>query len=97
MSRLGLVIAPAIPENEPAMSHTPHELPEEFPQAAAALRALKADAHFAKLADAYHEVNRAVHRMETNIEAVADHVLEEAKKKRLELKDQIASLLDRAA
>jgi uncharacterized protein YdcH (DUF465 family) len=34
--------------------------------------------------------------METNIEAVADQVLEEAKKKRLELKDQIAAFLDRA-
>jgi uncharacterized protein YdcH (DUF465 family) len=77
------------------MSHTPHELLEEFPQAAAALTALKADPHFNKIADAYHELNRAVHRMETNIEAVADQVLEEAKKKRLELKDQIAAFLDR--
>ena len=79
------------------MSHTPHELHEEFPQAAAALTALKTDPHFTRLADAYHELNRAVHRMETNIEAVADSVLEEAKKKRLELKDQIATLLDRVA
>jgi uncharacterized protein YdcH (DUF465 family) len=78
------------------MGHTPHELHEEFPAARSALSALKADPHFSKLADAYHELNRTVHRMETDVEAVADHVLEEAKKKRLELKDQIAALLDRA-
>ncbi len=79
------------------MTHTPHELHEEFPQQAAALTALKADPRFAKLADAYHELNRAVHRMETNIEAVADHILEDAKKKRLELKDEIATFLARVA
>lgn len=77
------------------MSHTPHELHEEFPHAAAALTALKADPHFARLAAAYHALNRAVHRMETNLEAVADDVLEEAKKQRLALKDQIAGILAR--
>ena len=77
------------------MSHTPHELSQEFPHAAAAIAALKSDPHFVKLADAYHELNRTVHRMETNLEAVADHILEEAKKQRLALKDQIATMLDK--
>jgi uncharacterized protein len=75
------------------MSHTPHELHEEFPQAAGMLTALKADPHFQKLADTYHELNRAVHRMETDIEPVATHILEDAKKTRLVLKDKIAALL----
>jgi uncharacterized protein YdcH (DUF465 family) len=79
------------------MSHTPHELIEEFPAAAARLTALKADPRFAKLAEAYHLLNRAIHRMETDIEAVADHVIEDAKKERLALKDQIAGWLERAA
>lgn len=78
------------------MGHTPHELSQEFPHAAAAITALKADPHFSKLAQAYHELNRTVHRMETNLEAVADHILEEAKKQRLALKDQIASILAKA-
>lgn len=76
------------------MSHTPHELHEEFPQDADRIHALKtSDAHFAKLVEAYHEVNRAVHRMETNIEAVSDAVLEDQKKQRLDLKDRIAAAL----
>lgn len=76
------------------MSHTPHELHEEFPQDADRIHALKtSDAHFAKLVEAYHEVNRAVHRMETNIEAVSDAVLEDQKKQRLDLKDRIAVAL----
>ena len=78
------------------MSHTPHALSEEFPEAAAAITALKADPHFSKLAQAYHELNRTVHRMETNLEAVADDILEEAKKMRLALKDEIATLLQKA-
>lgn len=76
------------------MSNTPHELHEEFPQDANRIHALKtSDAHFAKLVEAYHEVNRAVHRMETNIEAVSDAVLEDQKKQRLDLKDKIAVAL----
>ena len=80
------------------MSHTPHQLHEEFPQDAAKIHALKiADARFAKLADTYHDLNRSVHRMETGIEAVADEFLEDLKKRRLELKDQIAALIARVA
>ena len=80
------------------MSNTPHELHEEFPQDAARIHALKTtDAHFAKLVEGYHEINRAVHRMETNIEAVADAVLEDFKKQRLDLKDKIASALAKLA
>lgn len=77
------------------MSHTPHELHEEFPHLAARIRELKTgDVHFAQLADAYHDLNRAVHRMETGVEAVADAVLEDFKKKRLAMKDNIAALLE---
>jgi uncharacterized protein YdcH (DUF465 family) len=80
------------------MSNTPHELHEEFPQDADRIHALKtSDAHFAKLVEGYHEINRTVHRMETNIEAVADAVLEDFKKQRLDLKDKIASALAKLA
>lgn len=79
------------------MTHTPHELHDEFPEDAARITSLKtSNAHFAKLADAYHQLNREVHRMETDIEAVADDVLEDAKKRRLGLKDEIASFLAKA-
>ena len=46
------------------MSHTPHELVEEFPDAVERIHALKeTDGHFARLAEDYHEVNRQIHRM----------------------------------
>ena len=55
------------------MSHTPHELSEEFPDMVGQMHALKAsDAHFAKLHDEYHELNRAIHRAETNVEPMED-------------------------
>ena len=55
------------------MSHVPHELAEEFPDQIDRMHELKqSDAHFAKLFDEYHELNRAVHRAETNIEPLSD-------------------------
>ncbi len=76
------------------MSHTPHELAEEFPDQVAKIHDLKCgNAHFAKLFDAYHEVNRAIHRAETNIEPV-DNMTEQAmRKQRLRLKDEIQAML----
>ncbi len=80
------------------MSHTPHELAEEFPEHADLLHQLRqSDAHFAKLADDYHALNRAVHRAENDIEPTDDLHLMEMRKDRLALKDQIHSILLQAA
>lgn len=76
------------------MGHTPHELHEEFPDHAEKLTDLKtADAHFAKLADEYHEINRAVHRAETDVEPTDDLHLTELRKQRVVLKDEIYAIL----
>ncbi|HKL04929.1 MAG TPA: DUF465 domain-containing protein [Roseovarius sp.] len=76
------------------MSHTPHELHEEFPELADKITELKtSDAHFAKLADEYHELNRAVHRAETNVEPVEELAEVDMRKKRAVLKDQLYSML----
>lgn len=76
------------------MSHTPHELAEEFPDKVDAIHDLKtSDTHFAGIADRYHEVNRAVHRAETNVEPTDDLHMAEMRKERLMLKDQIAAAL----
>lgn len=73
------------------MSNTPHELVEEFPEAAAKISEMKAaDPHFAKLIDQYHEVNRAVHRAETRVDAVSEEAEAELRRKRAHLKDHIA-------
>lgn len=79
------------------MSHTPHELSEEFPQSTDLIHKLKGtDAHFAKLVDEYHVVNRDVHRAETNVEPTDDLHLTEMRKTRLNLKDQIWTILSKA-
>ena len=76
------------------MSHTPHELHEEFPELAEKMNGLKqSDAHFVKLADEYHELNRAVHRAETNVEPTDQFNEEEMRKKRAALKDEIYRML----
>ena len=76
------------------MSHVPHELHDEFPDQAAKIHELKEkNAHFARLADEYHEVNRAIHRIEAQVEAADDFTLEDMKKKRLHLVDEIAAIL----
>ncbi|MDA5093616.1 DUF465 domain-containing protein [Aliiroseovarius sp. KMU-50] len=76
------------------MSHTPHELHEEFPEHADKISDMKAsDAHFSKLADDYHEVNRAVHRAETNVEPTDQFTEEDMRKKRAALKDEIYRML----
>ncbi|SMX33152.1 YdcH family protein [Octadecabacter ascidiaceicola] len=76
------------------MSHTAHELADEFPEHAEKISQLKqSDAHFAKLSDAYHEVNRAIHRAETDVEPTDDLHMQDMRKERMSLKDQIWSML----
>ena len=76
------------------MSNVPHELHEEFPEYTDKIHDLKvSNAHFSKLFDAYHEINRAVHRAETNIEPTDDLHMEQMRKERLKLKDQIFAML----
>jgi uncharacterized protein YdcH (DUF465 family) len=76
------------------MSHVAHELQDEFPEHSETIKTLKvANNHFHRIAEEYHELNRAIHRMETNVEPVDDPTLENLKKKRLALKDEIAGFL----
>ena len=76
------------------MSHTPHELAEEFPDMADRISALRqSDAHFARLADSYHEINRALHRAETDVEPTSDDHMSEMRKTRMTLKDEIYGYL----
>jgi len=79
------------------MSHTPNELADVFPDNAEALHHLKlTDAHFARLAEQHHTVNREIHRIETEIDAASDDRLEALKKERLHLLDEIAAMLEAA-
>ncbi len=76
------------------MSHTPHELTDEFPEHTAKIHHMReVDAHFHRISAEYHELNRAIHRAETNTEPTDDFHLEDMRKKRLRLKDEIYGML----
>ena len=80
------------------MSNTPHELHEEFPEFVEKIHDLKVnDAHFAKLAEDYHELNRQVHRAETNVEPLEELAEVDLRKRRGALKDEIYALLKEKA
>lgn len=79
------------------MSHTPHELHEDFPDKVEAIHRLKTEnPHFARLAEEYHDVNRAVHRAETLVEPVSDTEEAALRRRRMQLKDEIARALAEA-
>jgi uncharacterized protein YdcH (DUF465 family) len=76
------------------MSHTPHELAADFPELADRIHELKeSDPHFARLMEEYHELNRRVHRAETNVEPMEDLALVEIRKQRAALKDDLYRML----
>lgn len=79
------------------MSHTPHELSDEFPNDHALLHELKlTNHHFVTLADRYHEVNGEIHRIESGIENTSDEYAETLKKQRLALVDEISGIISKA-
>ncbi|MCU4653115.1 YdcH family protein [Roseibacterium sp. SDUM158016] len=79
------------------MSNTPHELADDFPHEVEKIHELKvSNPHFARLMDAYHEVNRAVHRAETGVEPVDQSAETQMRKERMRLKDEIAGMLAKA-
>ena len=78
------------------MSNTPHTLGEEFPSQLEAIHALKAnDPGFAKLLKDYDEVNDAIHLAETRIKPLDELEEVELRKRRLQIKDHVASALAR--
>ncbi|QPC98932.1 YdcH family protein [Qipengyuania soli] len=77
--------------------HTPNELTQIFARDRELVTRLKTeDAHFARLADEYHEVNRQVHRIEAETEAASDERFETLKKQRLALLDEITAIITKA-
>ncbi|WP_416797844.1 YdcH family protein [Ciceribacter azotifigens] len=79
------------------MSNTPHEIQDEFPELAGKMHELKvSDEHFAQLLEDYREINRAIHRAETEVEPVGDAQMETMRKQRMVLKDEIYGMLTKA-
>lgn len=80
------------------MSHTPHELAADFPEYVDRIHHLKlTDANFRLQMDEYHEVNRAVHRMETFVEPVCPDTEADLRRRRVALKDALYRLLSEPA
>lgn len=71
-----------------------HDLHHEFPEFNEAIHELKmSDHHFARLFSEYHELDHEVHRIESGAENTSDDYLEDRKKQRLHLKDELFTIL----
>ena len=71
-----------------------HDLHHEFPEYNERIHELKmSDGHFKRLFDEYDEIVHQILRVEQNIETPSDDVIEEMKKQRLHLKDQLYVML----
>lgn len=71
-----------------------HDLAHEHPEYKDQIHDLKtSNAHFAKLFNQYHEVNKEILRVEKGVEAASDERLEDIKKQRLFLKDEMMQML----
>ena len=74
------------------------ELAQEFPEHKDTIHELKMrDTHFSKLLDEYHEITRQLTRISQEIETPSDVTAEDVKKKHLALKDELFSMIQKAA
>ncbi len=79
------------------MLNEKHDLIHELPEHRETIHDLKINNnHFARLFDEYHEVDHEVHRIETGIENTSDAYLDERKKQRLHLKDELYTMIRKA-
>jgi len=71
-----------------------HDLQQDFPEFVDAILVLKAgNAHFAKLLASYNRLTGKVEDLEEHDMPVADFTLEDMKKHRVQLKDELYHLL----
>ena len=76
------------------MSVEHHDLIHEFPELKDRIHELKTtDAHFRHLFDQYHTLTREVENMENEVTPASTKAEEDAKAKRLHLKDELYRML----
>ena len=79
------------------MLNEKHDLVHELPEHRDTIHQLKMNNnHFARLFGDYHEVDHEIHRIETGVENTSDDYLEDKKKRRLHLKDELYSIIQKA-
>lgn len=75
-----------------------HDLVHELPEYRDQIHTLKtSNQHFVRLFDQYHDLDHEVRRIEEGAETTSDDYLEERKKQRLQLKDELFAMLKAAA
>lgn len=76
------------------MLNEKHDLIHELPEYRDIIHTLKtSNNHFSRLFDEYHKIDHEVHRIETGVETTSDEYLEEKKKLRLHLKDELFQII----
>jgi len=71
-----------------------HDLAHEFPQLIGKMRSLKlSSARFLHLFNDYDSINQAIIKIEQDGGAIGDEAMQEMKKKRLKIKDDLYQLL----
>jgi uncharacterized protein YdcH (DUF465 family) len=71
-----------------------HDLIHELPEYKDRIHELKiSNSHFAKIFAEYHEIDHEIHRIEEGVETPSDEYLEDLKKKRLHMKDELFTML----
>ena len=76
------------------MSVEHHDLIHEFPELTSRIHELKTgDAHFRELFEQYHKLTRAIENMENEVTPVSTATEEQAKVRRVQLKDELYALL----
>ena len=71
-----------------------HDLIHELPEHRQRIHELKmSDKHFSKLFDQYHEIDTQVRKIEEGFETPSDDFVEELKKQRLHMKDELLGMI----
>ena len=79
------------------MHEEKHDLAHELPEYKDKIHEMKvADAHFKKVFDEYHVLTKEIHQLEAEKTPVTDEHFEDLKKKRLNHKDELFSMLKAA-
>ena len=76
------------------MLHEQQSLEEELPEFTAEIKKLRAEnSHFEKLYAQLEKLDNEIHRHEADIEPISDEHMEELKKNRLSIKDEMHDML----
>ncbi len=71
-----------------------HDLVHELPEYKEKIHEMKMNnAHFSKLFDQYHALDHEITRIEDGVEVSEDAYIEERKRERLKLKDELFAML----